>query len=66
MHELLPDQVPFALDQVNLSECWDDGFGRVYFAEELVAASGTTYVIQDTLEGDEADCGFTRDLPAVE
>lgn len=66
MHELFPDEVPFDLERLNVSECWDDGFGRVYFGEEIVTDTGNTYPIGSTMEGDEAACGFTRQLPVID
>jgi hypothetical protein len=53
------------LVQINMSECWDSDFGRVYFYEELVYQGGGVWPVDDKIEGDENDCVFEQEQPTL-
>ncbi|MDP8225104.1 MAG: hypothetical protein P9L99_17215 [Candidatus Lernaella stagnicola] len=49
--------------QVNFSECWDDGFLRVYYYDELLDEEGGAWPLNQ--EGVESSCVFDQQLPVV-
>jgi len=51
-------------EQINISECWDDQFLRVYYFEEIICDDGTQ--IPGLVEGDPNDCTLEEQQPVIQ